>query len=81
MPRDFTCSVQSFEQSEGGHIFSVKYICPKKSTGGKNMAKGENIFKRKDGRWKARYIKGYELSERSSMVFVTARPTRKLRRK
>lgn len=26
------------------------------------MAKGENIFKRKDGRWKARYIKGYELS-------------------
>jgi len=26
------------------------------------MAKGENIFKRKDGRWEARYIKGYELS-------------------
>lgn len=25
-------------------------------------AKGENIFKRKDGRWEARYIKGYELS-------------------
>ncbi len=24
--------------------------------------KGENIFKRKDGRWEARYIKGYELS-------------------
>ncbi len=28
------------------------------------MAKGENIFKRKDGRWEARYIKGYELSGR-----------------
>ena len=26
------------------------------------MAKGENIFKRKDGRWEARYIKGCELS-------------------
>lgn len=26
------------------------------------MKKGENIFKRKDGRWEARYIKGYELS-------------------
>lgn len=26
------------------------------------MAKGENIFKRRDGRWEARYIKGYELS-------------------
>lgn len=26
------------------------------------MAKGENIFKRKDGRWEARYVKGHELS-------------------
>jgi integrase len=26
------------------------------------VAKGENIFKRKDGRWEARYIKCYELS-------------------
>lgn len=26
------------------------------------MAKGENIFKRKDGRWEARYIKGRGLS-------------------
>lgn len=24
------------------------------------MARGENIFKRKDGRWEARYIKGYD---------------------
>ena len=24
--------------------------------------KGENIFKRKDGRWEARYIKGHDLS-------------------
>ena len=24
------------------------------------LAKGENIFKRKDGRWEARYIKGYQ---------------------
>lgn len=26
------------------------------------MAKGENIFRRRDGRWEARYIKGRELS-------------------
>lgn len=26
------------------------------------MAKGENIFRRKDGRWEARYVKGYEVS-------------------
>lgn len=26
------------------------------------MATGENIFKRKDGRWEARYVKGYDLS-------------------
>lgn len=26
------------------------------------MSKGENIFKRKDGRWEARYIKGYDSS-------------------
>ena len=28
------------------------------------MAKGENIYKRKDGRWEARYARGYELSGR-----------------
>lgn len=37
------------------------------------MAKGENIFKRKDGRWEARYIKGYELSGKSSTASATAR--------
>ena len=26
------------------------------------MARGENIFHRKDGRWEARYIRGYEMS-------------------
>ena len=26
------------------------------------MSKGENIFKRKDGRWEARYVKGYQPS-------------------
>lgn len=33
-----------------------------KSSGGTNMSKGENIFKRKDGRWEARYVKGYQPS-------------------
>ena len=31
------------------------------------MAKGENIFKRKDGRWEARYIKGCELSGKNQI--------------
>ncbi len=31
------------------------------------MAKGENIFKRKDGRWEARYIKGYKLSGKNQV--------------
>ena len=33
------------------------------------MRKGENIFKRKDGRWEARYIKGYELSGKANYGF------------
>lgn len=37
------------------------------------MAKGENIFKRKDGRLEVRYIKGYELPEKLSMTSATAR--------
>lgn len=45
------------------------------------MRKGENIFKRKDGRWEARYIKGYELSVRQNMAFVTARATRRQKKK
>ena len=28
------------------------------------MAKGENIYKRKDGRWEARYIKGYDAEQK-----------------
>ena len=38
------------------------------------MAKGENIFKRKNGRLgEARYIKGYELPKKLSMASATAR--------
>lgn len=33
------------------------------------MAKGENIFKRKDGRWEARYIKGHDLAGRIQYGF------------
>ncbi|MCD7765528.1 MAG: site-specific integrase [Lachnospiraceae bacterium] len=31
--------------------------------------KGENIFKRKDGRWEARYIKGYDVSGKAKYGF------------
>ena len=33
------------------------------------MYKGENIFKRKDGRWEARYIKGRDLSGKAKYGF------------
>lgn len=33
------------------------------------MRKGENIFKRKDGRWEARYIKGHEPSGKAKYGF------------
>lgn len=45
------------------------------------MAKGENIFHRKDGRWEARYIKGYELSGKSNMAFATEKHTVKRRKR
>lgn len=35
--------------------------------------KGENIFQRKDGRWEARYIKGYELSGKIRYGFCYGR--------
>ena len=37
------------------------------------MKKGENIFKRKDGRWEARYIKGYKLSGKIKYGFCCGR--------
>lgn len=33
------------------------------------MRKGENIFKRKDGRWEGRYIKGYDFSGKAKYGF------------
>lgn len=45
------------------------------------MAKGENIFNRKDGRWEARYIKGYELSAKSNMASAMERLIGKPRKK
>lgn len=45
------------------------------------MAKGENIFKRKDGRWEARYIKGYELSGKIRYGFCYGRTYREAKEK
>ena len=45
------------------------------------MAKGENIFKRKDGRWEARYIKGYELSGKIKYGFCYGRTYREAKEK
>ena len=43
------------------------------------MRKGENIFKRKDGRWEGRYIKGYELSGKAKYGFATEKLIKKLK--
>ena len=45
------------------------------------MAKGENIFKRKDGRWEARYIKGYELSGKIKYGFCYGKTYKKTKEK
>lgn len=45
------------------------------------MAKGENIFKRKDGRWEARYIKGRELSGKIKYGFCYGKTYREAKEK
>lgn len=45
------------------------------------MAKGENVFKRKDGRWEARYIKGYELSGKIRYGFCYGKTYREAKEK
>lgn len=32
--------------------------------------KGENIYKRKDGRWEGRYIKGYHADGKAKYAYV-----------
>ncbi len=43
--------------------------------------KGENIYKRKDGRWEARYIKGYDLSGHARYASCYGRTYREAREK
>lgn len=45
------------------------------------MAKGENIFKRKDGRWEARYIRGYEISGKIRYGFCYGKTYREAKEK
>ena len=45
------------------------------------MAKGENIFKRKDGRWEARYIKGYEISGKIKYGFCYGKTYKEVKEK
>lgn len=45
------------------------------------MRKGENIFKRKDGRWEARYIKGHEISGKVRYGFCYGRTYREAKDK
>ncbi len=45
------------------------------------MAKGENIFKRKDGRWEARYIKGREATGKIKYGYCYGRTYREAKEK
>ena len=45
------------------------------------MKKGENVFKRKDGRWEARYIKGYELSGKIKYGFCYGKTDKEAKEK
>ncbi len=45
------------------------------------MAKGENIFKRRDGRWEARYVKGRELSGKIKYGFCYGKTYREAKEK
>ena len=45
------------------------------------MATGENIFKRKDGRWEARYIKGYDLAGKIIYGFCYGKTYREAKEK
>ena len=43
--------------------------------------KGENIYKRKDGRWEGRYIKGRSLSGKAKYGYIYARSYREVKQK
>lgn len=45
------------------------------------MAKGENIFKRKDGRWEARYIKGHDRNNKIQYGFCYGHTYREAKEK
>lgn len=45
------------------------------------MAKGENIFRRRDGRWEARYIKGRELSGKIKYGYCYGKTYREVKEK
>ena len=45
------------------------------------MSKGENIFKRKDGRWEARYVKGRDLSGKIKYGFCYGKTYREAKEK
>lgn len=64
-----------------GKMFVPQQFKPSVDKEDINMAKGENIFNRKDGRWEARYIKGYELSAKSNMASAMERLIGKPRKK
>lgn len=63
------------------NVCAVKLAVRKESQEVMEMAKGENIFKRKDGRWEARYIKGYELSGKIRYGFCYGKTYREAKEK
>lgn len=38
--------------------------------------KGENIYKRKDGRWEGRYIRSYDSEHKAKYAYVYGKPVK-----
>lgn len=72
---------QSNKQSKWRPVFPY-HLRKTNFIGGSTMArKGENIFKRKDGRWEARYIKGHEFSGKIKYGFCYGKTYREAKDK
>ena len=62
--------------------FLVKFIVRYRAKGADGMARrGENIFKRKDGRWEARYVSGKNEFGKTRYASVYGRSYREVKEK
>lgn len=62
-------------------LYAVKYAVKILSFGGEKMSRrGENIYKRKDGRWEGRYPKGRKLNGQLYYGYVYGKTYREVKK-